>query len=193
MGARELGWLGLASLLASGCILEDQKCGENQVEISNLFEGCICAPNAVPNTDGIGCRPCDANQEVKAGACVCSAGFSRASPTAACMMVAVADAGEPTEGGTIDTDTGTAMPSGTRGLGMSCASAADCESFDATYCVLIQAPNTCQIEGCAIKAHTCPSDYDCCDFGTFAAFASTNGLCVPTGKCPAGIGKVVTP
>jgi hypothetical protein len=188
MGGRILAWLGLAPLLASGCILDDDKCGANQVESSTKFEGCTCAANAVPNEDGVGCRMCPENQEAKNGACSCVAGFSRASPTAACMQVV--DSGAP-EGGTAEA--GMSMSSGTRGLNMACKSSADCEGFDATYCVTLQAPNVCQIEGCVTKTHTCPADYECCDFSVGPLFAGTNGLCVPTTKCPAGLGKVVTP
>lgn len=188
MGGRELGWLGLASLLAAGCIVEDDPCGANQVELADRFEGCICAPGAVPNDNGIGCRMCPENQEAKGGACSCVAGFSRTSATAPCTMIV--DSGPP-DGGTAEG--GAPMSGGTRGLNMSCKSSVDCEGFDATYCVTVQQPNTCQIQGCATKTRTCPSDYECCDFSGGPLFPGTEGLCVPTTKCPAGLGMVVTP
>ncbi|MEY4513350.1 MAG: hypothetical protein RLZZ450_5472 [Pseudomonadota bacterium] len=97
MGVRQIAWLGLASALVSGCILDDNRCGENQVEIKNLFEGCGCAPNAVPNADGVGCALCGANEVATAGACTCAAGYSRAAEMAACLVAM--DAGTPVDAG----------------------------------------------------------------------------------------------
>ena len=193
MGARQLAWLGVASLVATGCVLDDNHCGANQVEIKENFEGCICAPNAVPNADGVGCKPCGANEEAKGGACSCLAGFSRTSPMAACMMVmnpapgsdasVVPDAGPPT-----------GPPAGTRGQGAACSTQADCENFDATFCQTLQAPNQCFVQGCANGTRACASDHECCDFTGIgiALLESTHGFCVETGKCSAP-GKVVKP
>lgn len=194
MRVRQLAWLGLMSFGVSGCILDDNHCGENQVEVKDLFEGCGCAPTAVPNANGVGCHLCGANEVAMNGACACAAGYSRPAPTAACAMPA--DTGTPVDaGGSADAgggaDAGTAAAP--TGQGASCTTSADCAGFDATYCITLQPPNQCLVQGCATGASRCTSDRDCCDFGSFAALASTNGLCVPTGTCPAGIGRVVTP
>jgi len=187
MGARQLAWLGLVSALGSGCLLDDDRCGENQTEINELFEGCVCDENAAPNANGVGCHLCGANEEAKGGACVCSAGYSRPNSMAACTMTV--DTGIPPDAGTGDAGSGGAST----GQGMSCTTSADCEGFDATYCITLQPPSTCIVEGCATGARRCDSAHDCCDFKAFPPLASTNGLCVPTGSCPANIGMVVMP
>jgi hypothetical protein len=68
------------------------------------------------------------------------------------------------------------------GLGVSCASDADCAGFDAAYCELGQS-HTCLISECASAPDKCKS-WACCDL---SAFLGTS-LCVPQdqlqgGKC----------
>ena len=182
MGPRQVAWLGLASVLGSGCILDDDRCGANQVETTELFEGCLCGPNAAPNADGVGCHLCGANEEVKAGGCVCSAGFSRPSSMAPCTM-------------TVDSGAEDSGPSGgvSTGQGKLCTSSADCEGVDATYCVLLQSPPSCAVDNCATGVNRCDSTHVCCEFRLPPALVLTNGLCVPTGMCPSNVGMVVTP
>lgn len=68
------------------------------------------------------------------------------------------------------------------GLGVSCASDADCAGFDAAYCETGQS-HTCLISACASAPDKCKS-WACCDL---SAFLGTS-LCVPQdqlqgGKC----------
>lgn len=66
------------------------------------------------------------------------------------------------------------------GLGQACQSAADCASYEATYCEAVQT-HECMVEGCTLSPDDCFEGYECCDL-TALGLAKT--LCVPVGGCP---------
>lgn len=65
------------------------------------------------------------------------------------------------------------------GVGRSCASSADCASFEATYCETLQS-HVCLVEGCTKSPNTCFQGQDCCDL----TVVGLPTLCVPAGTCP---------
>ena len=162
-------WWGAVLLMAGACIVdEDKPCGAGQVKYANDFEGCVCAQGLVPNTDGVGCHACASGEVVVGDRCVAM----------------------PADAGSSGMDAGPS--SGSRGEGETCTGPSDCASFDATYCQMLQAPFVCLVQGCATGEHRCSGERVCCDFAALPLLAATNGLCVPSGSCPAP-GKVVTP
>jgi hypothetical protein len=180
MRASHTRWLSALTLALTGCLVDDNNvCGENQREFTGLSDGCVCVMGTVPNDDGVGCKPCPAGQSAMSGRCVAD-------------KPATPDAG--------GSDAMSMMPArnGTVGQGMTCATSADCASFDATFCETQQS-KTCLVRDCATGERVCADDRVCCDFSalasfgpTFAEFAATNGVCVPMGGCAAP-GRMVTP
>ncbi len=78
------------------------------------------------------------------------------------------------------------------GVGVTCASADDCASFDATYCETFQA-KACLLQKCATGDIKCPNEWGCCDFGALLGVS----FCLPPdtlvgGTCPGG-GRLVPP
>jgi hypothetical protein len=166
------------TLIVSGCILDDKRCGANQRELDSTFEGCVCAPGFVPNADGVGCRACGEHEEALSGSCVCAEGFTRPSPGAACVA-----AGE------------SAMAASTpSGQDTPCTTSDDCASYDADFCApQASGGSVCLVQQCGAGVHQCQADRDCCVVTAQAALAMAEGLCVAHGTCPVGVGMVVTP
>jgi hypothetical protein len=182
MAKWHLGWGAALALMAADCLIDDDdRCGAHQQELSMIFEGCVCAPGAVPNPDGVGCRVCEAHEEAKGDACLCVDGYARARPGAPCEEEQ--DAG-------IEPDAG--VSAGARGQDTPCSSSADCESFDATYCLTLLPPSVCLVPGCARGESSCAADRECCDVTGVPQLAATGGLCLAIGVCEAN-GLVVTP
>jgi hypothetical protein len=118
----------------SGCILDDDKCGPNQIAVSQSHVICACKPGSVLAPDDRSCVPCAANEEEVSGVCVCKEGFSRAS------------AGEVCSESTI---------------GTACSDAAPCASSAAPYCATSgAAEGYCTSTGCENSA-SCPQDWSC--------------------------------
>jgi hypothetical protein len=65
------------------------------------------------------------------------------------------------------------------GVGQSCASSADCASYEASYCETLQS-HVCLVQGCSKSPDDCFSGNQCCDLSGFGL----PFLCVPTGTCP---------
>jgi hypothetical protein len=182
-------WAAMA-LVASGCLVQDDdRCGTAERKYEFIFEGCVCAPGHVPNADGIGCEACGENEEVKGGACACVEGYARASASAVCESQL--DAGGQLDAGS-QADAGMPAPTGTRGQDMPCSSSSDCEGYDATFCMTLQAPNVCLVQGCARGDSRCAQGRECCEVTVLPQLAAAGGLCVPTGACTAP-GVVVKP
>jgi hypothetical protein len=165
----------------TSCIVDDDRCGPGERAYNDLFEGCVCQTGYVPNADGVGCHACGANQESKGGACVCSDGYGRSTVSAPCVLGGGAD--EPDAG-----DGSTAVS----GQDMPCNASSDCADTDATYCLTLQSPHVCLVQGCASGATRCSSERECCEIDVLPELAATSGLCVPKGKCTAP-GMVVNP
>jgi hypothetical protein len=175
-------WPGVLTLITASCIVDDPPCGARQHRVeSGYLAGCVCDRDAVPNADGVGCHACGPHEQVKAGMCACETGYERANSAAECM----AKEDMP------DSDSG-AQEAGTRGQDMPCSSASECAGLDATYCLTLQPPSRCLVQGCADGTHPCASDRDCCVISVLPELAATGGLCVPMGTCSAP-GMVVTP
>jgi hypothetical protein len=49
------------------------------------------------------------------------------------------------------------------GLGETCSTTEDCESYEADFCD-VGGSSTCLKQGCSVSANDCPEGYDCCDF-----------------------------
>jgi hypothetical protein len=128
-------FLPLAALFSiPACLVDlDNRCSENQHYDADKA---ICACNADFELVGTDCVPCGENEVGSADGCVCAAGFSRATPEAACAELA--------------------------GLGQECQSDADCGDAQYGYCFLEAggAPGYCTTPECATAAD-CPEDYGC--------------------------------
>jgi hypothetical protein len=70
--------------LMPGCILDDNRCDENQVALEGDLTVCECAEGSIRDPRGYGCIACGANEEVKENKCACKEGFARTTPEAAC-------------------------------------------------------------------------------------------------------------
>jgi hypothetical protein len=166
------------TLIASNCLLDDERCGANQQELNSTFQGCVCEPGFVPNANGIGCRACGDNEEARSGSCVCVEGFARSNPNATCVPASEIDGGAKRASG----------------QDMPCTTADDCASYDADFCSpQMTGSNVCLVQHCGTGAHRCDPDRDCCVVTMLPELADAEGLCVVSGTCPAGVGMVVTP
>jgi hypothetical protein len=77
--------LGSFAVIASGCILSDDRCDANEVHATpGKLDYCACAPGSIPDPKGYGCLKCGAHEAVKDGKCTCKDGFVKDSPTASC-------------------------------------------------------------------------------------------------------------
>ena len=66
------------------------------------------------------------------------------------------------------------------GQGMSCASSADCEGLEASYCDTFMT-RTCLVQGCSLEPDDCSAGYGCCDLSMFGVGL----LCIPEQQaCP---------
>jgi hypothetical protein len=189
----------------SACIVGDQRCGENQIEIQGSFRFCACKPGTVANASGIGCVRCGKHEKVESETCVCAAGYTRATADAPCAKTAIdqpcevdgsCDAGctanaDCTTGWSCEVDAGTHFcKQPPTGQGAHCDTSADCAGNEATFCENLQS-HTCLLEKCATHENVCPNEWSCCDLTSLIGAS----LCVPPerlvdGACPAG-GKMV--
>lgn len=69
---------------ATSCIVSGDRCGANQVAFDDQVSICLCKPDYVTASDGVGCVPCGENQTAVQNACVCKPGFSRPSASDVC-------------------------------------------------------------------------------------------------------------
>jgi hypothetical protein len=127
--------LPLAALwLAPACLVDlDDRCGEHQTFDAEQGN-CACTGDYALVNDH--CEPCGEHETGSPDGCVCSEGFSRATPDAACTELA--------------------------GLGQECQSDADCGDPSYSYCHQPAATATgyCTAPGCS-SAADCPTDYGC--------------------------------
>lgn len=127
--------LPLAALwLAPACLVDlDDRCGEHQTFDAEQGN-CACTGDYALVNDH--CEPCGEHETGSPDGCVCSEGFSRATPDAACAELA--------------------------GLGQDCKSDADCGDPSYSYCHQPEATATgyCTAPGCG-SAADCPTDYGC--------------------------------
>ena len=179
--------------LATSCLVTDDRCGKNQVELSEgSFGACTCAEGTVPSANNVECVPCSGAFEVAMnGSCQCMAGYSKVA--GACTQMTdtgaspAADSGLPA-----------ARQSGTVGQESACANSEDCSGKDATFCMTLGPMPQCLVQDCGLNGtRSCDSERVCCDISNLAgllpALSTTNGLCLPMGGCTTAMGKVVTP
>ena len=124
----------LASWLAPACLVNlDSRCGEHQIYDAEQGN-CACTGDYALVNDH--CEPCAEHETGSPDGCVCSEGFSRATPDAACAELA--------------------------GLGQDCTSDADCGDPNYSYCYQAErgATGYCTAPGCN-SAADCPTDYGC--------------------------------
>ncbi|HKU42515.1 MAG TPA: hypothetical protein VJR89_30365, partial [Polyangiales bacterium] len=172
----------LCAVLGLGACLvdEDQPCGDEFVELSGIYGGCVCPRGSVLDAQGKRCKKCGAHEKAQNDVCVCDEGYERPSGGGACALIQ--------DSGSADaSDTPDGPPSGE---GESCETSADCASYAATFCQNLQAPFVCLVQGCATGQRSCSGSYVCCSFPDIPPLAGANGLCIPESNC-APFGKVV--
>ncbi|CAN5590540.1 hypothetical protein BH11MYX1_BH11MYX1_16650 [soil metagenome] len=147
-------------LTAAGCVYDaNSRCGP-AMTFDETLSACVCANNAV--VDGLGCKPCAADEVAQNGACGCAPGAAKSS-AGVCEHVA--------------------------GLGDACAGADDCTSDAYPYCAPATAgvnaatcTSTCETDLDCAPAYTCatwePHPY----CRTFAGLGTT---CASSADCAA--------
>jgi hypothetical protein len=100
-------WLALGAL-ASGCVLDDDRCGPLQ-ERWGEAERCVCVEGTAYTPTG--CVPCGDNELASAAGCVCVEGYARPSPAQACEPIP-------------------------EGIGSACTSDAECSDVNFPHCQL---------------------------------------------------------
>jgi hypothetical protein len=126
----KLSILVLVLVAAAGCVYDaSDRCGPNMIFVAKL-EACLCADNAI--VEDLGCKACEPDEVVIAGACGCAPGSAKSADDV-CERIA--------------------------GLGDACASAGDCTNPAYAYCAPGVAGSTCTSTcdddaGCG-DAYTC--------------------------------------
>ncbi len=179
--------LQMSCLLALGCYDPDDRCSDN-AKFSEDTGLCVCRKGFVQSVGGcveVLATPSGADETEP---------DEETDPEETASDTMATDAEDPDasdatvtdESGTDDSETDTEeTPSG---LGMSCASAADCAGLDATFCDTFLA-KICLVEGCEIGGDPCPVGYDCQDLSMIGA---AGNVCVPAScdlaadDCPSG-------
>lgn len=161
----------------TGCV----RCGEHEV-VSPA--GCVCADGFSRASAGAACEEtpdgfgiaCDASTpcpEGKYNHCE-SSDFGSYCTNTGCTTSADCEGGY-----ACDTATGVCRRPPV-GLGMSCASNAECAGTEATYCDTVKA-HACLVQGCTVAPDNCFEGWDCCDL---SGFGVPQPICVPAGGCP---------
>jgi len=140
----------IAVHLLVGCIIEDSRCGNNQVEAQGGYSLCDCEPGFVRK--GPLCEPCSANQQAVNGACVCLAGFAVSADGGTCEPVVGSYAGKP-------------------------CSETDACSGDFPNCVTTSGESYCTTQGCPSVG--CPAGYRCQTDPTASYCRKVTGLLKP--------------
>ncbi len=120
--------------LASACVYDpDDRCGEHQVIIDN--DRCACEAGYVPGDTG--CVACAEHEQEVGGACVCVAGYARATEAVACEVIP-------------------------GGLGVACDTESQaCPAGDYETCHLVEGTvGYCTATGCE-TSEDCESGYMC--------------------------------
>jgi len=68
------------------------------------------------------------------------------------------------------------------GQGAPCATGADCDGYEASYCETYQA-HICLVPDCSISPDSCHEGWVCCDLSSLGL---SETLCVENGLCPTG-------
>ncbi len=136
-----------------GCTVADEdRCPQGYFYVEEAY-ACCKEESHMPSPDGTKCIPIPDDTD-------------SASDTSTGTAEPEGDGGA--DGGG---DTDSVGPDWPTGLGEECSSHADCEGFDATFCLLSQ---VCTVEGCDVL--DCPTDLTCC--GPCAA-SDNKMVCVP--------------
>jgi hypothetical protein len=144
---------------AGGCIYDaDDRCGDDQVMYGDTR--CVCAEGSAWTSQG--CVRCGENEQASASGCACVAGYARPASDAAC---------EPAPDGVTEDPP--------VGLGLPCATQADCADTEATWCDTFTT-QSCIVQGCSLQAQDCYGGQQCCDFSQFGI---PEPLCVAPGTC----------
>jgi hypothetical protein len=150
----------LVSAALSGCIVDDNRCDANQVELKGDAVICACAPGAVPDPNGPGCVKCGEHEEPVGEMCQCVMGFHKPTPDEPC---------EETTGGV---------------LGAACSAAEPCaEPYP--YCASSGGESFCTTQGCGGNDE-CEAGWRCNTPGTSGFCAQPAGLgkaCQNPGDC----------
>lgn len=150
--------LGLLAIAVTGCVSDEDKCGDDMELADVPGFGKYCVPKVVPmDTSSPGT---DTGMPVP-DASVPDAGDASVDTGAAPPCTANADCGE---GFYCDRTFTPAecLPNPT-GQGQPCASDADCAGFDADYCEAMVS-GTCLVRDCDPVISNCSEGYHCCDF-----------------------------
>jgi len=125
----------LLGFTADSCLIEDDRCGPNQVKATNGLYACVCEPGYVTSALGYGCDACGENEESMGDKCVCKAGFNRSSDTAPC------EAAQGSE------------------LGSACSESDPCVAPN-DFCALSEDEPYCTTQGCK-RNDDCPANWRC--------------------------------
>jgi hypothetical protein len=174
----------LSCLLALGCYDPDERCSDG-AKFSEDTGLCVCRKGFVQAVEGcveVLATPTDAEETEP---------DEETDPEESTDDTESTDAANSDAAGTDESSTDDAETDDTEeapsGLGMSCASAADCAGLDATFCDTFLA-KICLVEGCEIGGDPCPVGYECQDLSALGA----GNVCTPMAcdlaaeDCPSG-------
>lgn len=166
MTARERGrrvratWLlGCLATGTAGCLVTENRCDVNQVQVAGNEGLCECVENAIPSARGYGCDLCAPTEEIRGGACECKPGYVRGA-SGACEVSATSTFRQP------------------------CSATSPCtEPYP--YCANVAGDQYCTSTGCTRNAD-CPTDYVCRSDGDVRFCGALTGLgkaCTENGAC----------
>lgn len=196
-------WITLTPLLfgpfAASCFVDDDRCAQGQVELSEgVFGACTCPEGSVPTADNKTCMPCGAFEVAMNGMCQCMAGYQKSGGV--CMPVPDTGPMVGDDAGAGDAGGPPSRLTGTNGQGKSCATPADCAGTDATFCLPLGAMPMCLVQDCGVNGtRSCAPDRVCCDVANsllgnaLPAAKASNGLCLDAPGCTQAGGTAVTP
>jgi hypothetical protein len=127
--------LAVSVALAGSCIVDDDRCSDNQVLDTQQRTGCVCAPGAVTDPRGYGCMKCGEHEQAVADKCECESGYIRPAEGAPCEVNMGSSQGDP------------------------CSAEAPC-SAPYPYCATLDGESYCTDQGCTTQ-DACPINWRC--------------------------------
>ena len=148
---------------SGSCIVEDSRCGPNQVLDATNPSLCKCVAGAVINAAADGCIKCGENEVVVSNLCQCTLGYAPESAGGPCVKSTTSLAGYP------------------------CSETEPCSEPN-PYCATVSGISFCtKLGGCTVSAD-CPANLVCHAEGDTRFCARVAGLgdtCATRADCPA--------